>query len=237
MKTLAASLLASSLLFATPSFAQEMRILPEGQTLVSLSVTERAVVAQDTLQASLRIEATDKDSKAVQNSINSAMAKALKAAKAVKEVKTSTGHYGVYQYTESQDGERFKQWRGSQSIELESQDAEAMLKLTTDIQEMGFAMNNLSYTLSNDKADEVRDGLMESALTRAQAKAQRAAKALGKSEVDITQVNVNADTNFISPTPVMRMQAMAAKTEMADANAEAGESEVTLTVTIQAVAK
>jgi predicted secreted protein len=237
MKPFAAPLLAAAMLASTPAAAQEMQLLPEGQTMVSLSVTERTTVPQDTLQASLRIEATDKDAKALQDNINKAMAAALKAAKASKDVKTSTGHYGVYQYTESSNGRSSKLWRGSQSIELESKDSEAILTLAGDIQEMGFAMSGLSYSLSNAKADEVRDGLMESALTRARAKAERAAKALGKSEVDIAQVNVDANTSYNAPMPVMRMQAMSAKADMADPSAEAGESEVTLTVTIHAVAK
>lgn len=239
MKFLAIPLLATSLLLSTPVAAQDIQLLPEGQTLVTLSVTERMTVAQDTLHASLRIEAENKDSKALQNSINEAMKKAVAKSKAVKDVKTSTGHYSVYQYNKNEGGRAAKLWHGSQTINLESKDSEALLTLAGDIQEMGFAMNNLSYTLSTEKADEIRDSMMEAALTRASEKANRAAKALGKSDVDIAMVNVDANSNFSSPPMIMRARGMASDSmEMSAApTAEAGESEVTLTVTVQAVAK
>lgn len=239
MKKLALTLLCASM-FATsaPALAQEIQLLPEGQTLVALSVTERMSVPQDTLHASLRIEAEDKNAKALQNRINQTMEKAVKAAKSVSAVKTSTGYYSVYQYDNGNGGRSNTMWRGSQTIDLESKDAEALLTLAGDIQEMGFAMNNLSYQLSTEAADEARDSMMEAAISRARAKAERAAKALGKDDVDIAMVNVDADTGFAQPVRVMKARSMVADAmEMSAPTAEAGESEVTLTVTIQAVAK
>lgn len=240
MKILAVPYLAATLLFtaAAPAMAQDIKLLPEGQTLVSLSVTERVKVQQDTLHASLRIEDTDKDPKALQDRINKAMEKAVKTAKGVSAVKTSTGYYSVYQEHVSSGGREAVKWRGAQTIDLESKDSQKVLDLAGQIQGMGFVMNNLSYTLSTAKADEIRDGLMESALTRAKDKANRAAKALGKAQVDIAMVNVDAAMDF--PQPVMMMKSYrgaAEAADMASPTAEAGESEVTLTVTVHAVAK
>ncbi|MCH2546530.1 MAG: SIMPL domain-containing protein [Alphaproteobacteria bacterium] len=237
MKFLAISIISSALI-ATPAYAQDIQLLPEGQTLVTLSVTERMQVPQDTLHASLRIEETNKNPKALQDTINKATEKAVKAAKEVKDVKTSTGYYSVYQYNNSNSSRENMKWRGSQTINLESKNTEALLELAGEIQDMGFAMNNLNYTLSTEKADEVRDSMMEAALVRAREKANRAAKALNKSDVDIAMVNVDASTNFAQPMRVMRSNMMASDAmEMAAPTAEAGESEVTLTVTVNAVAK
>lgn len=239
MKFLASALLSTTLLLSAPAAAQDIQLLPEGQTLVSLSVTERTKVPQDTLHASLRIESEDKDAKALQDRINKAMDRAVKEAKAAKDVKTSTGYYSVYQYNSSSSGREDKRWRGSQTIDLESKDAQALLTLAGKIQEAGFVMNNLRYDLSTEKADEARDSLMEAALARANEKARRAAKALGKSNVDIAIVNVDAQTGVIQPYMVMKARGMAmeAASDMAAPTAEAGESEVTLTVTVHAVAK
>lgn len=239
MKKLVLPVLCAALLStAAPAGAQEIHLLPEGQTLLALSVTERMNVPQDTLHASLRIEAEDKNAKALQNRINEAMDKAVKAAKSVRSVKTSTGYYSVYQYNQDNSGRSNTVWRGSQTIDLESTDAEALLTLAGDIQEMGFAMNNLSYQLSTEKADEARDSMMEAAISRARAKAERAAKALGKGDVDIAMVNVDANVNYPQPVMMMKARGMAADAmEMAAPTAEAGESEVTLTVTVHAVAK
>lgn len=237
MRFLSAALLSATLLVTSPASAQDIQLLPEGQTLVSLSVTERTKVPQDTLRASLRIEAEDKDAKALQNRINTTMDRAVKTAKGVSDVKTSTGYYSVYQHNTSGSGRENLRWRGSQTIDLEGKNAESLLRLAGQIQEMGFVMNNLSYFLSTEQADEARDNMMEAALARAQVKAERAAKALGKSSVDIAIVNVDAATNFVQP--VMRARAMMAMEadSVASPTAEAGESEVTLTVTIHAVVK
>lgn len=239
MKFLATALVSASLLMTSPAAAQDIQLLPEGQTLVSLSVTERMQVPQDTLHASLRIEAEDANAKALQDRINKAMQNALKEAKSVSDVKTSTGHYSVYQYNTSNSGRENMKWRGSQTIELEGKNAESLLELAGDIQEMGFAMNNLYYSLSTEKADDFRDSMMEAALTRARTKADRAAKALGKSNIDIAMVDVESESGFAQPVMMKSrgMMAMAESADMAAPNAEAGESEVTLTVTVHAVAK
>ena len=43
-------------IFTLPVSAQDINLLPEGQTLITLSVTERVSVEQDTLIATLRID-------------------------------------------------------------------------------------------------------------------------------------------------------------------------------------
>ena len=68
------ALLAS--LLAAPVSAQNINLLPEGQTLITLSVTERVQVEQDTLIATLRVERDHRDAVALQSEINAAMAAA-----------------------------------------------------------------------------------------------------------------------------------------------------------------
>lgn len=240
MKKIAA--LAFSLFcLSTATHAEEFQLLPEGQTMVTLSVTERVQATQDTLTATLRIEANDKTPEALQSKINAAMKKALDLAKPVRNVKTSTGYYSVYQtYSDPNNPRSVKSWSGSQAITFEGKDAATVLDLTTKVQEAGFVMNNLSYSLSTEKADEIREDLMESALNRAKAKAERAAKGLGKKDVELIQVGIDSPVDF--PQPYMARQMMANKggTEMADSNyavAAPGESDVTLTINVRAIAK
>lgn len=237
--TLLSALIATSLLTAAPAIAQEYQLLPEGQTMLTLSVTERVQAQQDTLHASLRIELSDKNPDALQSKINAAMTKALAEAKAVTNVKTSTGYYSVYQTYSDTNPRAVKAWNGSQTIDLESKDAKALLQLAGKIQEAGFATNNLSYSLSTEKADEIRENLLETALTRAKAKAERAAKGLGKKDVELVQIGIDSPVDF--PQPVMA-RGMMMKAEMAADSfaapvAEAGESEVTLTINVRAIAK
>ena len=216
--------------------AQNINLLPEGQTLLTLSVTERVKVQQDLLVAALRIESDDRDPQALQNRINTTMEQALEIARAVDGIDVSTGYYSVYQFSNQPQGGRVDNiWRGSQSLNLEGSDAPAILELAGQLQAMGFVMNQLSYRLSTERADEVRDSLLEAAITRATDKVHRAGRALGKSNIDIAVLEVDSSLNYENP-----MRQLAARADMAEMSApvaEAGESEVSLTVRVQAVAR
>lgn len=221
-----------------------------GETILHISATERVQVPQDLLTASLRIEKENADAKAVQTEINTIMAKAVETSKAVTTVKVSTGHYYVYQYNpnpqppvEKKDEKAPKKpeerWRGSQSLQLQSTSADDLLKLTGALQDSGLVMENLSYSLSPEKADEAKDSLMEAALTKVKAKAERAAKAMNKSRAELVEINVDSADNYM-PQPVM-MRAMAMDSggmeKAAAPTAAPGETEITLTVGAKALLK
>lgn len=221
---------------------------PEGHVLINLSATETRKLAQDQLIASLRIEKEGPDVKKVQDDVNKTMAAAMAAVKDVKSVKSSTGGYYVYkneqpipdpktgQYT----GKTKTVWQASQTIDLESKDSAAMMDLVGKIQTIGFAMNNLTYTLSPEKADVVRDEMMVLALKKLKDKAQKAAGALGKGGFELTDVNLDTGGYMPPPMPYAR----AAKAEMMMASdavaapvADAGETSISLTVSARALLK
>lgn len=221
-----------------------------GETILHISATERAQVPQDLLTASLRIEKENADAKAVQAEINTIMAKAMETAKAVTTVKVSTGHYYVYQYNpnpqppvENKDGKKIKKpeeiWRGSQSLQLQSTRADDLLKLAGALQDSGLVMENLSYSLSPEKADEAKDSLMEAALAKVKAKAERAAKAMNKSRADLVEINVDSADNYMPQPVMMRAMAMDAGSmeKSAAPTAAPGETEITLTVGAKALLK
>jgi predicted secreted protein len=247
---LALPLIASTLAFAAPAGADDngLNLPPEGTTIINLNATEKRTLPQDLLIASLRIEAEDKkDPAAVQKKINEAMTKALEIAKKEGAFKVSTGAYSVYKneyavVTNPKTGEQRTEtkWMGSQSIEIESKDSTKLLEAVGKIQGLGFAMNNLMYALSPEVMEKTRDELLEAALKKLVTKADIVAKTLGKSKVDLVDVNVD------SGGPVMPMyKNMMARAEMAavaDAAmpapvAEAGESDVQLSVSARALIK
>lgn len=243
-------LTAAALFAISPALAQETNAIPleKGQTILSLSTTEQTDLKQDLLQASLRIEVEGKDVKKVQDQINTAMKKALDAAEDEKEVKASTGQYNVYAHdpnpqppTPLNQKERQARmiWKGSQTIDLQSKEQSKILALVGKIQEMGFAMNGLNYTLSPEQSEAYRDNLMTAALKKIQTKADLAAKALGKSGYDIVEVNV--DGGGFQPMPVMykaaRMEMASDAAGMAPPVAQAGEQTVSLSVNARVVLK
>ncbi|HRQ59950.1 MAG TPA: SIMPL domain-containing protein, partial [Alphaproteobacteria bacterium] len=121
------------LALATPAAAQDLPTLldiPAGQSLVNLSATERVEVDQDLLMASLQYEAVNKNSTALQDEINTKMAKAVELAKKVGSVKITTGGYYVYQYDPDPNTERNDmEWRGAQSLQIKGKKADELLKL------------------------------------------------------------------------------------------------------------
>ncbi len=214
----------------------------DGETYLNLSATERRTLPQDLLTASLRIEVEGKDAKSVQTQINNAMKKALETIKATQNVKSSTGAYSVYKYENSIPNPRTGQqerievkWQGSQTIDLESKESEPLLDLVGKIQTLGFAMNDMAYTLSPEKMESIRDEMMVSALKKLQDKAALAAKTLGKDKYDLVDVSLD------NPDPVtpmykgvmMRAEAMSADAVPAPV-ADAGETDVTMTVSARA---
>ncbi|HNQ93022.1 MAG TPA: SIMPL domain-containing protein [Alphaproteobacteria bacterium] len=230
--------------------AQEARaVLETGQTLVTLNASDQKDVEQDLLVADLRIEIDDKDARTVQDRINKAMQQAVAVAKKVSEVEVSTGQYYVYSYDPNSTprpvasvGQKPKLiWKGSQSLQIQSKDSQKILDLVAEIQDQGFAVNGLSYTLSNELAETYRDELMVGALKKIQSKAALIAKSLGKSGYDIIEVNVEG-AYMPSPMPMLRGMA---KAEMAMASdmavsapvAEPGKTTVNLSVSARVVIK
>jgi predicted secreted protein len=220
------------LLLTTPliSLAGEDKI--EG-TLLNVSATEFIEVPEDLLVANLHYEFEATTAKEVQNQINVLMAKALEKAKLLKDVKVSTQQYSVYKYefVLNKNDERKTKWRGSQGVIISGKSTDDILKLTGQLQEIGLVVDGLSYTISNDTREEVRDSLMELAVEKLMKKSKRVAKALGRDEIKVVTINVDADTS--KPYPVMqyamRMEAMA-KNDMASPVAEPGQTQISMTV-------
>lgn len=234
---LALSILALS---ATPALAQEqpnILTMPDGQALLHISATEQQEVEQDLLVASVRYETENKDSGIVQDEINKAMKKALEASKKVEDVKSETTQYNIFKTTVPRTKEQV--WRGSQGLQLKSTDAEKLLKLTGELQNMGFVTSGLNYTISPERAAKIQDEMMEAALAKLKTRADRAAKALGKSGTDLIEVHVNGG-HIPSPVSMYRgaqMEVMAMKADIAPPVASAGEQTLSLNVSATALIK
>ncbi|MCB1652376.1 MAG: SIMPL domain-containing protein [Alphaproteobacteria bacterium] len=223
---------------ATPALAQRedpLLTMPDGQAIINISATERLEVEQDLLVATLAVQIVDRDPRAVQNQINQTMSKALSRAQKVSSVKSSTGAYQVYEYTEPRTKER--KWRGQQSLTLKSKAADDLLGLAGDLQDLGLNMNGLTYMLAPETAARIQDQLMEAALAQLQSRAERAAKALGKSKAELREINVQGQTPQPYAMPMARMEMAMASDSMAAPVAAAGESTITLTVSARALLK
>lgn len=234
---LALAILMAFPLSANAQMQDPILTLPDGQVILNISATERREVEQDLLIANLSYVAMNKDARALQNEINTAMAEALKLAKKEDAVKVNTGSYQVYEQHDPRTKE--KKWRGQQSLTLKSKDAEKLLKLAGKLQDLKLNMNGLNYTLSPETAVEIQDSLMEAALKQLQTRANRTAKALGKSGAELRDVTVNGGGVPHQPQHYARGAMMAMESDMAMAApvAASGESTITLTVNARVILK
>ena len=212
-------------------------LLGQNESLLHISATEQREVDQDLLVATLRIQNEDDSNKAVQNAINTAMAKALEEAKKYDDVKAITRYYNVHQYDKNggrKNLPRHMRWRGQQSLELKSKNSEQLLELAGKIQTMGFTMNGLNYTLSPALAAQTQDEMLEAALEKLQSRAMRAAKALGKSKAELKEINTQGQ---YTPRPVYS-RSLAAQSAVAEdvATPVASPGETTLNMTVSAKA-
>ena len=235
-------LLCTALLFTSfslPAMADTtdtILAMPDGQVILNISATERREVEQDLLVATLSYNATNTNSRELQNEINTAMKKALDLVKKEKSVKVNTGSYQVYETRDPRTKE--KKWQGSQSLTLKSKDAETVLDLAGKLQDMKLNMGGLNYMLSPETAVEIQDSLMEDALEQLQTRANRAAKALGKSTAELRDVNVQGGGVPYQPIPYARGAMMeSADMAMAAPVAASGETTITLSVSARAILK
>ncbi len=251
MRFIVLTALFAVLSFTLPAAAQDYKTLldiPAGQTLINLSATERVEVEQDLLVATLQFESQDSDPRALQDRINEIMKKALDKAKTFPDVKVSTQQYYVYPHEYDPNPRPYqpneaprkleRTWRGQQGMQLESKQADALLKLSGEIQAMGLTMTGLNYTLSKELMESTQESLLEAALQKLTSKAQRAARALGKSKAELLEVNV--DMGGYYPQPGMQAMTMGAEmgaVRMDAPVAEPGESDISMTVSAKAMLK
>ncbi|GAB4164689.1 MAG: hypothetical protein Tsb006_4280 [Rickettsiaceae bacterium] len=202
-------------------------------TLLNLSVSEFTEVKEDLLIANLRFETDGPNQKVVQNKINSIMKKAINEAKKFNKLAFSTEQYSVYKYYQpKKQGEKVEPvWHGSQSIVISGSASDDILKLTGMLQDMGLAVNSLGYSVSAEKREEVRDSLMEKAVEKLMKKAGRVAKALGKTDIKVVNINIDSDTYRPFPAVQFSMRASAMdKTEAVTPVASPGQSQVSMAV-------
>lgn len=210
--------------------------IPQGATLLNISATEETQIAQDMLVSNLRIEKRLANPVELQQEVNTAMTKALEILKEYKDIDVSTEQYYAYEYYNNENGVEQKLWQATQGLSLKSKSSEKILEATGKLQNLGFLMNGLSFMLSPEKYEEVRESMLETALAKLEKRAKRVGTALDKPNVDMWEVNVDAAPSMSTPVPMMMARgadmAVASSMEMKSAGpvAQPGKDVVSMTV-------
>ena len=192
-------------------------------TVLHLSQTAERGVLRDLLRIELRVEETGADPLTIQSAINRRMAAALDHAHHVQGVQVETGSYGV---SEERPQSGPSRWRGSQSLILRSNAADAALKLAGALQSDGLLMSSMAYEASPETVRGAEEDLTAEALAALDRRAGSIADRMHLAVLGYRDLHVgNAET---AGRPVPRFAAAA----MAAPVAEPGEA--TIRVTIEA---
>jgi uncharacterized protein len=192
-------------------------------TILHLSQTAERHVLRDLLRIELRVEEAGADPQAIQSAINRRMAAALDRAHQVQGVRVETGSYVV---GEEQPQSGSSRWRGTQSLILTSNNADAALKLAGALQSDGLLMSSLTYESSPETVRGAEEDLTAEALAALDRRAASIAENMHLTVLQYRDVHVgNAETGG-RPAPRFAAAAMAAPV------AEPGEA--TIRVTIEA---
>jgi len=224
-----------SLLFAlTTGFSAQAiahkTMVPDTSTLVTFQVISIRQIQQDEIQASLRIEKNHTKSENVQSEINEAMKSALDLSKKYPDVNTSTGRYFVYK------DEQKSQWKGSQTIVLDSFQENSIAKFAGELQKNGFIVDNYSYTLSEKSKRSMDDSMRLELIQKAtQIATNVLAKGLNKKFMRFAQIEFNSQ-NY---SPLISFRASYSNSnEGVSANnpvAQSGLSDVQMTANVNAI--
>ena len=217
-----------SALAARPAYADD--------TILKLSETATVMVAPDELAASMRVEAISPTAQEAQRRVNELMAAAIAAARKLNGVVISTGSYSVWRVATS-PADRNERWQSGQSLNLTGKDAEGLLKLVGDLQQMGLVQSNLMWRLSRDSERKARQDATKQALSTLRARADEAAGLLGLQFASFREVRLDS----VAPPPILPRLQMASRAAMAapapPPNAEGEDMPVTASAEADVVLK
>jgi predicted secreted protein len=205
-------------------------------TILKLSETATVTAAPDELTASMRAVAIAPTAQETQKRVNELMAAAIAAAKKASGITISTGSYNVWRVASS-PSERNERWQAGQSLNLTGRDAEAMLRLVGELQQMGLVQNNLLWRLSRDSERKAREEATRQALSTLRARADEAAEILGMRFESFREVRLDS----VAPAPILPRMQMATRATLAapppPPNAEGEEMPVTASAEADVVLK
>lgn len=219
----------AALIIAAPFSGYACDSKKEG-TYLNISASTHSTAGNDLLVAKLRFEAEGDDAKALQNTVNKVMKLALAKVKKLKDADTSTVS-SVYKSSSrgKKDAPRKIIWHANQTMTIKGKAFEEILTLTGKLQNMGLTLRSLHYVTSLEKEEEIRDSLMEKAIVKLITKSKRVAVAMGKKDIEIKSINVDAPHFPMNPAYGQEVSLMGASSKNAP-SASPGTNRVTMTV-------
>ena len=195
---------------------------------VQLSAFAEQEAVNDLLHATLVVERRGDDSARLAAAVSRIMGQALEVSENYPGVKAKTTAYSTQPVYQRRDGESERVgWRIRQTLQLESTQVEQAVELTGRLQELDLQLTSMSFTVSEERKEELRVSLTEEAIDAWRDKAESAVKRLGGREWRPHQVSID-DQRQPPVRPMVRAEA--AMLSAPEPEVEAGTSRVRVTV-------
>ena len=167
----------------------------------------------DKVVVSLGVETTDNTAQAALTSNSNLMNKVLESLKAagVQENETSTSTFSItpnYNYSSNNNQGRLIGFTVSNSIQIESSSIESVSKwIDAAVSAGANNVNNIYFSLSNQKSEEMKNSLLKDAIDSAKIKADIAASAAGLKVIGVKSIIVG-EAGSSPPVPVYSAKAL-----------------------------
>lgn len=201
---------------------------------VSGSATAQAI--SDEVTASMGVETTNTTAQAALTSNSNFMNAVLEALKAagVQENETSSATFSItpnYNYSSNANQGRLIGFTVGNSIQIKSSNIESVSKwIDAAVSAGANNVNNIYFSVSNKKLDEIKNSLLKDAIDNAKAKADIAASAAGLQVLGVKSIGVE-DIRLPPPAPIYSASAINSEAA-ASTPIISGQQEVSESVTI-----
>ncbi|MFA5677271.1 MAG: SIMPL domain-containing protein [Pseudomonas sp.] len=207
------------------AYAGETSADPLNYNQVSLRAEVQQSVNNDTLTVTLFTEDQDTDPAKLANRITTRLNQGLETARKNSNIRVSSGNrYSQPVYDEKR--KNILAWRERGEIRMEGTDFAAISSTMAGL--LGeLNLGSMQFSLSPASRSSTENDLIKRAIGAFRQRADIATQGLGGNGYRIVQLNLN--TQFMTPRPYMqsgRMMAMAADAEMAAPAVEGGEADV-----------
>jgi len=197
----------------------------------SLSSQASSEVDNDLMVATLVVQAEDKDPALLASKINSSMSWAVNVLRPFGSLKTKTRDYQTYPRYDSGKNRKLIGWRGSQSIQIETDDFEAAGKAIQKLQER-LQVQGIQLAAKTDTRSAAADALITDALSAFKKRASLIQRNMGATGYRILDVNIQSNQGggpamYDSRSKGMDMMRSAA---VAEPSIEAGTSRVSVQI-------
>lgn len=166
---------------------------------VSFTVSSETEVENDRLVAVLFYEAKGKDTRALATQVNEAISWGMGVAKKQPKVESQTLTYSTNPFYN--DG-KVEGWRVRQSVQLKSDDSQALSELLGQLQEK-LSIESVQYEVSSRLRKATEEKLIADALGKFKTRAEQILKNMGRQSYKLVNLNVSNSFSQRPPYPMV----------------------------------